>query len=58
MPQGKISDKNTRIIVTISKDLKLQAEVIATKEDRSLSNLVVSLIRKYVNEYDNISIDK
>lgn len=50
MPQGKISDKNTRIIVTIPKDLKLQAEIIAAKEDRSLSNLVVSLIRKYVNE--------
>lgn len=50
MPQGKISDKNTRINITISKDLKSKAELIATKEDRSLSNLVVSLIRKYVNE--------
>ena len=48
MPAGKISENNTRINVTIPKDLKLQAEIIATKQNRSLSNLIVTLIKDYV----------
>jgi metal-responsive CopG/Arc/MetJ family transcriptional regulator len=50
MAAGQISDKNTRIAVTIPKDLKFEAEVIATKENRSLSNLIVTLLSKYVAE--------
>lgn len=34
MPSGKISENNTRINVTIPKDLKLRAEIIATKQNR------------------------
>lgn len=48
MPSGKISENNTRINVTIPKDLKLRAEIIATKQNRSLSNMIVTLIRDYV----------
>ena len=48
MPAGKISENNTRINVTIPKYLKLQAEIIATKQNRSLSNLIVTLIKDYV----------
>lgn len=55
MPSGKISENNTRINVTIPKDLKLRAEIIATKQNRSLSNMIVTLIRNYVesNEKDD-----
>lgn len=50
MPKGQISDKNTRIAVTIPKDIKLQIEKIACQENRSLSNLIVTLIKKYIDE--------
>lgn len=55
MSSGKISENNTRINVTIPKDLKLRAEIIATKQNRSLSNMIVTLIRDYVesNEKDD-----
>ena len=55
MSSGKISEHNTRINVTIPKDLKLRAEIIATKQNRSLSNMIVTLIRDYVesNEKDD-----
>lgn len=49
MPQGKISDTKTRIVVTIPKDLKAKAELIAQQENRSLSNLIVKLVDDYVN---------
>lgn len=52
MPSGKISENNTRINVTIPKDLKLQAEIIATKQNRSLSNLIVTLIKDYVQSIE------
>lgn len=52
MPAGKISENNTRINVTIPKDLKLQAEIIATKQNRSLSNLIVTLIKDYVRSIE------
>ncbi|MEO3123183.1 ribbon-helix-helix domain-containing protein [Mediterraneibacter gnavus] len=52
MPAGKISENNTRINVTIPKDLKLQAEIIATKQNRSLSNLIVTLIKDYVQSIE------
>lgn len=52
MPQGQISDKNTRIVITIPKDTKLEIEKIACKENRSLSNLIVTLIKKHVDEYN------
>ena len=34
MPQGKISDKNTRISIVIPKDLKLEADKIANTYGR------------------------
>lgn len=53
MPKGQISDKNTRIVITIPKDTKLEIEKIAYQENRSLSNLIVTLIKKYVNENES-----
>lgn len=50
MAAGQISNKNTRIAVTIPKDLKQKADYIANQEHRSLSNLIVTLIDKYVSD--------
>lgn len=52
MAKGQISDKNTRIAVTIPKDIKLQIEKIACKENRSLSNLIVTLIKNYIDDHN------
>lgn len=43
---GNISDKNTRFVITISKELKEAAEKKASEQDRSLSNYIVNLIKK------------
>ena len=52
MPQGKISENNTRIIITIPKETKSKIEKIASCENRSLSNLVVTIINKYIEDYN------
>lgn len=41
-----ISDKNTRITVTISKELKEKAEQKAEAESRPLSNYIIHLIEQ------------
>lgn len=41
-----ISEENTRIQVTIPKDLKKQLEEKAKAENRSVSNYIVTLIQK------------
>ena len=45
-----VSDNNTRVMVTIPKELKEQLSVIAENEGRSLSNLIVQILKNYVNE--------
>ena len=50
MPQGKISDQNTRIIITLSKALKEQSAKKAKIQNRSLSNLCSFLLDNYVNK--------
>lgn len=42
-----ISDKNTRIPLTINKILKSDLEKIAEKENRSLNNLIVTVLKNY-----------
>lgn len=44
-----VSDKNTRVLFTISKELKSKLEKIAKEQDRSLSNLIVSVLKNYVS---------
>lgn len=51
MPQGKISENNTRVIITIPKETKTKIEKIASMENRSLSNLIVTIINKYIDNY-------
>ena len=47
-----ISEENTRIQVTIPKDLKKQLEEKAKAENRSVSNYIVTLIQKDI-EHNN-----
>ena len=45
---GKISDKNTRTLITIPKELKKQLEQLAKKDNRSFNNLVITVLSNYV----------
>jgi len=44
-----ISDKNTRIQITLPKDIKSQLEKKADEKNRSVSNYVLTLILKELN---------
>jgi len=46
---GKISDKNTRTALTLSKELKAELEIIAKEQHRSFNNLIVSILLDYVS---------
>ena len=45
-----ISDKNTRTLITIPKELKQQLEQFAEQDNRSLNNLIVTILKKYVSD--------
>ena len=45
---GQISDKNTRTLITISKELKKTLEGIAKEDNRSFNNLVITILSNYV----------
>lgn len=45
-----ISEKNTKMLVVISKKLKAELESEARKDNRSLSNYVVTILEKRGNE--------
>lgn len=51
MPRGQLSDKNTTMSFAIPKELKNEIGIIAKKENRSMSNLIVSLLTDYANLY-------
>lgn len=48
MAHGQLSKDKTTISLAIPKELKEQLFIIAGKENRSASNLIVSLIDNYV----------
>lgn len=44
---------NTRTSLTIPKDLKYKLEVLAKEDNRSVNNLIVSVLDRYArSEYD------
>ena len=47
---GKISDLNTRTNITISKELKKQLEDIAKEQNRSFNNLVITILKKFIDD--------
>ena len=51
MARGQLSEKNTTMSFAIPKDLKAEIGIIAQKENRSMSNLIVSLLSNYVHLY-------
>lgn len=44
-----ISKDNTRTLITIPKELKKQLEEIAKQDNRSFNNLVIKILKDYVN---------
>lgn len=48
MPAGKISEDKTRINITFPKTLKSELEKISKEENRSLNNLVITVLQKFV----------
>ena len=49
MPAGKVAPHNTRTNITISKELKAKLEEIAKNQNRSFNNLVISILKDYVD---------
>jgi predicted transcriptional regulator len=43
-----ISDKNTRTLITLPKELKTALEKLAKDDDRSLNNMMVKILSDYV----------
>ena len=48
MAKGQISEDNTTMSFVIPKTLKEELDSIATKENRSMSNLLCTLVDNYV----------
>ena len=53
MPQGKIKDENTRVMVLLSKEVKEKAAKIAPADGRSLSGWIRNLVTNEVNRLDD-----
>lgn len=47
-----IGKDKTRIIITITNEDKIKLEELAKLENRNVSNLVATIIKKYINEND------
>ncbi len=48
-----ISDKKTSVLVNMDKELKEKLMEIAENENRSLSNLIVTVLRNYASGGNN-----
>lgn len=47
-----VSKDNTRTLITLPKELKAKLEQQAKKESRSFSNLVLSVLKDYVEKLE------
>lgn len=45
----KIADSNTKICLTIPKELKSALQEIARRENRSFNNLIITVLLQYLN---------
>ena len=43
-----ISDKNTRTLITLPKDMKIKLEELAKVENRSLNNYIITVLMKHL----------
>ena len=46
---GAMSDKSTGTALTFSKELKKELEQIAKEQNRSLNNLMITVLKNYVD---------
>ena len=53
MSTGKIAENNTRLCVTMPKELKTSLKMIAEDRNRSLNNLIVTVLKDYVEQSDS-----
>lgn len=44
-----ISESNTRVLVTMSKETKEKLEKLAKEDNRSVNNLILTVINKYIS---------
>lgn len=45
---------NTRTTITISKDMKAKIETLAKDDNRSMNNMIITILDSYIKEnYDN-----
>lgn len=47
---SKISDDKTRYALTLEKELKSQLEKVAKEQNRSLNNLIETILKNYLAE--------
>lgn len=48
---GKISDKNTRTLITIPKELKVKLEGLSKEQNRSFNNLIITILKDYTDTH-------
>lgn len=48
-----ISKEKVRMNITISRDLKRELESVAKESNRSLNNLIVTVMQKYLDELNS-----
>lgn len=51
MASGQISDKNVRMSLVIPKDLKEILTDLAKQDNRSLNNLIITILENYVRNH-------
>ena len=44
-----ISENNTRVLITMPKETKERLEKLAKEDNRSVNNLILTIINKYIN---------
>lgn len=49
-----ISKDNTRTQITISKELKKQLEQMAKEQNRSFNNLVITILKSYIDDSSHV----
>lgn len=47
---GKISNKKTRYALTLEKEIKARLEEEAKKQNRSLNNLIETILKEYLTK--------
>ena len=48
------SSPNTKMLLTIPKDLKTQIEELAKEENRSTTNMIITILLKYLAEREKL----